>query len=180
MLIKCPYCNQEYSDYLSECPYCHAKRQQADPNYASSSDEVHQPDKISRPTDIKMDPGPNSINVDDDNTGSNTYQKEEYGQQREYRQNNGGYNQNNGGYNNTNAGGGYAGAGAGAGAVNPLDKAGCFGIAFSVIFPLIGLILFLVNRNSYPNKAKSYGIAALIGVGLNLLTGAGASVIGLI
>jgi len=44
-----------------------------------------------------------------------------------------------------------------------IDQAGCLVVLLSFIFPIVGLVLFLVWMNTRPNSAKAVGIAALIG-----------------
>lgn len=50
-----------------------------------------------------------------------------------------------------------------------VDKLGCLlgGVCF--LIPLIGLVLFLVWKQTFPGKAKSAGIWALVGFGLSVL-----------
>lgn len=49
-----------------------------------------------------------------------------------------------------------------------INDAPSIGFGFlGFFFPLIGLILYLVNKDNYPLKAKSAGKGALIGVILN-------------
>ena len=45
------------------------------------------------------------------------------------------------------------------------DDAPSGGFAFiSIFFPIVGLFLYLVLRDSYPKKARSCGIGAIVGV----------------
>ncbi|MBQ6228453.1 MAG: hypothetical protein IJK08_07830 [Prevotella sp.] len=48
------------------------------------------------------------------------------------------------------------------------NEAGCIGIGFSVIFPLIGIILYFVQKKSVSNPS-AYLIGALIGFFINVI-----------
>jgi len=39
----------------------------------------------------------------------------------------------------------------------------------SFLVPIVGIILFFMFRNEKPNKSKDAGIAALLGMGMNLI-----------
>lgn len=43
-----------------------------------------------------------------------------------------------------------------------MDNAGCIGVAFSVLFPLVGLILYVTKKDSV-NNPKAYLYASLAG-----------------
>jgi hypothetical protein len=49
------------------------------------------------------------------------------------------------------------------------EKAGFWLCLLGFLFPIAGLILYLVLKDSSPRKAKSIGIAALIGVVLEVV-----------
>jgi uncharacterized membrane protein YvbJ len=49
------------------------------------------------------------------------------------------------------------------------DKGGIGWAILGFIFPVIGLIMFLIWRKTKPNRAKSAGMGALVSVGLNLI-----------
>lgn len=40
----------------------------------------------------------------------------------------------------------------------------------SFCIPLVGLILFFVNREKFPQKARTAGIAAAVGIGIGLVS----------
>lgn len=47
------------------------------------------------------------------------------------------------------------------------DNAGCFGLAFSVFFPFVGVILYFIQKNSV-NNPSAYLWAALVGLAISL------------
>lgn len=49
-----------------------------------------------------------------------------------------------------------------------LEKAGCIGIGFSFLFPIVGIIMFFVQKNQVENSS-AYLVAVLIGIALNLI-----------
>ncbi len=49
------------------------------------------------------------------------------------------------------------------------DKASAGLIVVSVLFPIVGLILWIVKHDSTPNAAKAYGTAALISFIISLV-----------
>lgn len=51
---------------------------------------------------------------------------------------------------------------------NLQEKAGCLGIGFSFLFPIIGVIIYFVERKKVAN-ATTYLIAAAIGFGLSII-----------
>ena len=52
----------------------------------------------------------------------------------------------------------------------PQEKAGCFGILISFLFPIIGLIIYYVKRDSVSNP-KAYLYAALLMIIIGMLIG---------
>ena len=49
------------------------------------------------------------------------------------------------------------------------NNAGCIGIGFSVLFPIVGIILYFVQKNSVNNpSAYLYGALAGFGIGMIL------------
>ena len=48
------------------------------------------------------------------------------------------------------------------------NEAGCLGIGFSVIFPLVGIILYFVQKNSV-NNPSAYLYGALVGFIINCI-----------
>lgn len=51
----------------------------------------------------------------------------------------------------------------------PGDGPSVLGIILGFLFPIVGLILYLVWKPDYPRKAKSAGVAALVSMGIVLL-----------
>lgn len=62
-------------------------------------------------------------------------------------------------------------AAAGAPAAMPGDAPSGGYLALGLFLPLIGLILYLVWMNTFPQRAKSAGKGALIGAGISLVLG---------
>jgi hypothetical protein len=49
-----------------------------------------------------------------------------------------------------------------------MEKAGCWGIGFSFLFPIVGIIMYFVNKDKVED-AKTYLIAALIGFAIGFI-----------
>ena len=52
----------------------------------------------------------------------------------------------------------------------PQEKAGCLGILISFLFPIIGIIIYYVKRDSVSNP-KAYLYAALLMTAIGMLIG---------
>jgi len=39
----------------------------------------------------------------------------------------------------------------------------------SFIIPIVGIIIYFINKSNSPNKAKKAGVAALLGIGVGIL-----------
>lgn len=53
----------------------------------------------------------------------------------------------------------------------PQEKAGCFGIIISILFPIVGIILYFVKKDSVSNP-KAYLYAALLAIAVGMIIGA--------
>lgn len=137
--MYCYKCGKQIEDNSVICPYCGTALSQR-PTQQTSEDPFGRPENSSAGNNAQY--GQNSGNAP--NYGPNYY---------------GGYNQ---GYNPNN---GYGGEPVRYGKRPAPDDARSVGWGFlCFLIPILGLILFIVWKDEYPQRAKSCGIGALVSV----------------
>lgn len=135
--VYCRFCGKQINDGSVYCPYCGEKQN-------SGQEEK---------TDGKFAGNFASGRDRRDNTGQNYYDQGSF---------------ENGYYNNCPPNGGYYNGGYGNNGYDnrprPIDAPNAGWGVLGFFFPLIGLILFLVWKDEYPNRSKMCGKGALISV----------------